>query len=453
LNNNITVPNTQRALVLQGGGALGAYEVGVLKVLCDTLIEGKVNAKKEGPLFDIIVGTSVGAMNAAVLISNVVNRNKTWEQSVEVLESFWTDEEKGLSSNPDYSKWWWNDGNKQNFVKSEEAARKYYSVKEYYKHGTPNVCTPPFLTGLDTKFGDQVDNLWFHHTSEPLEKTIIKYSQDEGNKKMKIATSWEKKQPRLLIVAVDVTEGRTMTFDSYHREAEDPKNPLYDCDGITIDHIMASGTLPEFYDFREIGGHTFCDGGLLSNTPFRELLQAHQDYWLHVIDKGKKKIPDLEVYVVNVHPSKGESIPDDDHDGVKDRINDIIFFDRNSHYDENVTDTATDYTVIITKLKHIAKGFMSSDKIDAFEDDFENWLKMTDAKSKSNKGENRTYRDILYGGFKLTNIIRIEHKGYENSISGKISDFTSKTIKHLIQQGKEDASDLVNGSKGTSNKS
>ncbi|MGA8912789.1 MAG: patatin-like phospholipase family protein, partial [Nitrososphaeraceae archaeon] len=228
MNNNITVPNTQRALVLQGGGALGAYEVGVLKVLCDTLIEGKVNAKKEGPLFDIIVGTSVGAMNAAVLISNVVNRNKTWEQSVEVLESFWTDEEKGLSSNPDSSKWWWNDGNKQNFVKSEEAARKYYSVKEYYKHGTPNVCTPPFLTGLDTKFGDQVDNLWFHHTSEPLEKTIIKYSQDEGNKKMKIATSWEKKQPRLLIVAVDVTEGRTMTFDSYHREAEDPKNPLYD---------------------------------------------------------------------------------------------------------------------------------------------------------------------------------------------------------------------------------
>ena len=182
-------------------------------------------------------------------------------------------------------------------------------------------------------------------------------------------------------------------------------------------------------------------------------MQAHQDYWLHVIDKGKKKIPDLEVYVVNVHPSKGESIPDDDHDGVKDRINDIIFFDRNSHYDENVTDTATDYTVIITKLKHIAKGFMSSDKIDAFEDDFENWLKMTDAKSKSNKGENRTYRDILYGGFKLTNVIRIEHKGYENSISGKISDFTSKTIKHLIQQGKEDASDLVNGSKGTSNKS
>ena len=31
------IPDKQRALVLQGGGALGAYEVGVLKVLCEKL--------------------------------------------------------------------------------------------------------------------------------------------------------------------------------------------------------------------------------------------------------------------------------------------------------------------------------------------------------------------------------------------------------------------------------
>jgi predicted acylesterase/phospholipase RssA len=63
LKNDIIIPDIQLALVLQGGGAFGAYEVGVLKVLCDVLIEGTVNAKKEGPLFDIITGTSVGAMN------------------------------------------------------------------------------------------------------------------------------------------------------------------------------------------------------------------------------------------------------------------------------------------------------------------------------------------------------------------------------------------------------
>jgi predicted acylesterase/phospholipase RssA len=135
-----------------------------------------------------------------------------------------------------------------------------------------------------------------------------------------------------------------VTFDSYHTEGEDPKNPLYECDGITIDHIMSSGTLPKFYDFREIGGHKFCDGGLLSNTPFRELLQAHQSYWMNEIgkrkldkDKDKEKIPDLEVHIVNVHPSILDiSIDAEDHDAVKDRINDITYFDRNSHYDENV---------------------------------------------------------------------------------------------------------------------
>jgi predicted acylesterase/phospholipase RssA len=38
---------------------------------------------------------------------------------------------------------------------------------------------------------------------------------------------------------------------------------------------MASGTLPKFYDIQKIGERQFCDGGLLSNTQFRELLQAH----------------------------------------------------------------------------------------------------------------------------------------------------------------------------------
>ncbi len=43
--------------------------------------EYKGNDDKDGPLFDIVAGTSMGAMNAAVLVSNVVNRNKTWEEA------------------------------------------------------------------------------------------------------------------------------------------------------------------------------------------------------------------------------------------------------------------------------------------------------------------------------------------------------------------------------------
>jgi NTE family protein len=54
-----------------------------------------MNIEKEGPLFDIVAGTSIGAMNAAVLISNVVNRKKTWEEAAKELENFWIDEKKG----------------------------------------------------------------------------------------------------------------------------------------------------------------------------------------------------------------------------------------------------------------------------------------------------------------------------------------------------------------------
>lgn len=109
---------------------------------------------------------------------------------------------------------------------------------------------------------------------------------------------------------------------------EDPGNSLYDGEnGITINHVMASGTLPELYKFRDVpkeGGRKFCDGGILSNTPFRELLQAHRDYWKKIVlGKDQNKIPDLDVYIINVHPSKQYTVPAEDHDAIKDRINDI----------------------------------------------------------------------------------------------------------------------------------
>ena len=100
------IPDKQRALVLQGGGALGAYEVGVLKVLCKKLTESIGNERTDMPLFDIVAGSSIGAMNAAVLLSNVVNRHKTWDKAVEMLEDLWMNEKNGLASTPDLSKWW-----------------------------------------------------------------------------------------------------------------------------------------------------------------------------------------------------------------------------------------------------------------------------------------------------------------------------------------------------------
>jgi NTE family protein len=76
-------PKRQRALVLQGGGAVGAYEVGVLKVLSKKLKEeDKEEGQENRLLFDIVAGTSIGAMNSAVLVSQFL-QTESWEDAIE----------------------------------------------------------------------------------------------------------------------------------------------------------------------------------------------------------------------------------------------------------------------------------------------------------------------------------------------------------------------------------
>lgn len=457
-----TIPQKQRALVLQGGGALGAYEAGAITVLCEHLTDvDKRDNGKDGPLFDIIAGTSIGAMNAAVLVSNVVNKKKSWKEAAEVLAHFWADgakeEEKedekkgGLSYTPDFSNWLLDEQTKKPkiFNASPEAVRKYYSVKQYFVTGAPNFFCTKKPAETDSRFQDNgvYGNKWQVYSSTPLEQTIRRYSKAKSDEKkdddLRIATSWDKRQPRLLVISLDVADGKTVAFDSYHREDEDPGNSLYDGDGITINHVMASGTLPELYKFRDIpkeGGRKFCDGGILSNTPFRELLQAHRDYWKkRVPDDDQPKIPDLDIYIINVHPSKQYTVPAEDRDSVKDRINDITYSDRNSHYDEMVADLATAYTELIYNLKELAKRHFKNkhQSAAAFQEEFENILKATEEKSRGSTVEDRKYKELTKGRFKVT-VTRIENESYEDSIYGKVGDSTSKTIKELIARGKED---------------
>jgi predicted acylesterase/phospholipase RssA len=77
--------NRQRALVFQGGGALGAYEAGTYQH-----IYGKVSQEnKDGRLFDIIAGTSIGAINSSVLVGYYLKNNNSWIGSAEKLLEFW----------------------------------------------------------------------------------------------------------------------------------------------------------------------------------------------------------------------------------------------------------------------------------------------------------------------------------------------------------------------------
>jgi NTE family protein len=214
--------------------------------------------------------------------------------------------------------------------------------------------------------------------------------------------------------------------------------------------------VPEFYDYKEIDGRKFWDGGWLSNTPFRELLQAHQEYWMDVTSKTKKDknshIPDLEVYIVNLHPSKREVLPTD-HDGVKDRQNDIIYGDSSSHYDEKIAYLVADLKDFATQMKKLSREAISkvrkeSDKkeLKKMFDDIIATSTTTASKGFDNGKSSSTYGTLLRGQYKLTKVVRIERterkKGYYNdTIYGKAGDFTAKTIDGLIEEGKRDATD------------
>ena len=77
----------------------------------------------------------------------------------------------------------------------------------------------------------------------------------------------------------------------------------------------------------------FWDGIYLSNTPLRELLQAHRDYWFKV--RGRiDDIPKLKVYNVDLYPTAEKGTPE----GF-DEINDIqydVLFHNKTRYDERV---------------------------------------------------------------------------------------------------------------------
>ncbi len=476
MSNSKNKQRPQRALVLQGGGTLGAYEAGVIKVLCENLMQqDRENGDEDRLLFDIVAGTSIGAMNGAILVSQYL-KTQDWKKAADKLEKFWTEQlsVKCIDIAQLSARWHEEWTKRTPTAASKEAARRYYSVKNLLSGQTRNNMYFPCTPIEDNKFFDKPDlfNTWYLYNSKPLQDSIEKYAKfpiatefyDENK------TAQQQHQPRLLVFSVDAAEGLTVTFDSYpkqdgSRRSEYGKGSEYVIcynEGISIDHVMASGTLPKFYDYVPIPLHTntekknqdggcqtdtndkkntryFWDGGLLSNTPLRELLQAHQEYWQ---DK-ENKVPDMDVYIVNVHPPKMDiSIIPGDYDGVKDREKDIIYGDRTSHYDEKVSHLLANYNDFVIQLNDLADEAISKvidkESRDALKEKLGDIL-ATKTTRNDRKGESKTYEDLMRSGFKLNKVTRIERTNYINSIETKTGDLTFETINKLIKEGKCDA--------------
>src|SRR5207237_840156 len=139
-----SIPTKQRALIFQGGGSLGAYEAGVFRALYEKITKVDDSIEKGGvPLFDIVAGTSIGAINASILVSHFV-KNKSWKGSAEKLYQFWDylSTESSSDSTPGFGCWWnfWH--SIENGVAPGEAARRYYSAKEFQVYGASKVFLP-----------------------------------------------------------------------------------------------------------------------------------------------------------------------------------------------------------------------------------------------------------------------------------------------------------------------
>ena len=373
-----TTNRFQRALVFQGGGSLGAYEAGVYKATYELLSERDIKLGREGkPLFHIVAGTSIGAMNAAVLVS-YVKENKSWQGSADRLTEFWEymATESFMDLIPGFNEWWnyWHHFNKD--LASSESARRYYGTKQFMFRGVPKVFGLSKTLG-DKRFLDPV-NTWYLYSNEQLKRSLEKFA------KFPIATSYQNNEPRLLLVSVDVQEGSTVVFDSYEKEdgtrkteygrygpefARGPndrggsEHVISHIDGIEVDFVLASGSVPVNYDYTKLGvedsngrhGTTkkvryFWDGGIIANTPLREAVIEHRRYWASV---RKSEVPPLRVFIVNVHPIKQDSLPVD-YDALVDRKNDLTYHDR-TLFDERMAILISDYVSIVNSLIKLAE--------------------------------------------------------------------------------------------------
>ncbi len=201
----------QTVLVLQGGGALGAYQAGVYHALHEHGVDP-----------DWIVGTSIGAINASLIAGN------PREKRLERLQEFWT----RMAYRPPFGVPAWTG---------------LPDVLSYWKtilRGIPDFFEPNPGAFLGTHVPLGRDAAGFYSTA-PLEQTLLELVDFELVNKC---------NPRLTVGAAHVRTSGMKYFDS--RDGE-----------IGVKHIMASGALPPAFPAVRIDGELYWDGGILSNTP------------------------------------------------------------------------------------------------------------------------------------------------------------------------------------------
>jgi NTE family protein len=210
----------RKALVLQGGGALGAYQAGVFAALSETELE---------PHW--IAGVSIGAINAALIAGNAP------EHRVDRLREFW----HLVSSGPSQRLPSWF---------GDRATQNQWSATMASMVGIPGFFEPRYSPAF--LMGGAAPLLSYYDTS-PLKSTLERLVDFDRINAC---------EARFSVGAVNVRTGNSVYFDNTRQL-------------IGPEHIMASGALPPGFAPVSIDGDDYWDGGIVSNTPLQYVLDLH----------------------------------------------------------------------------------------------------------------------------------------------------------------------------------
>jgi NTE family protein len=207
----------QIVLVLQGGGALGAYQVGVYQALHEAGMEPQW-----------VIGTSIGAINAAIIAGNLP------AQRMDKLTRFWRLVQQ--HGQADFGAWW---------SALSHAAANY----KIYTEGIDGFFKPNRCAAGDVNAQVGIEHAAFYST-EPLHDTLAALIDFDY-----INT----RKGRLTLGAVSVVSGEMNYFDSRDQ-------PL------GLQHVMASGALPPAFPAIRVEGEAYWDGGIYSNSPIEVVM-------------------------------------------------------------------------------------------------------------------------------------------------------------------------------------
>ena len=224
----------RRVLVLQGGGALGAYQAGVFEALTEAGVRPQW-----------LAGISIGAINAALIAGNPP------ELQVSRLREFWRLATEGPQIDSPFmvpmARPW--------VAKMNAASAVLFGVPGFFRPRVP----PPQLQPPGIPEGVS------YYDTAPLKETLERLVDfDRLNSG----------ETRLSVGAVNIQTGNFEYFEN-----TDGKR-------LRAEHIMASGALPPGLPPVEIDGAWYWDGGLVSNTPLDYVLQAElrQDLAIFQVD-------------------------------------------------------------------------------------------------------------------------------------------------------------------------